>query len=180
MKIACLAWGSLIWKPGELPVTGEWHADGPALPVEFCRIGDGGELATALCMNAAPVNVYWAGLADVSLPEAIAALRLREAIPDEREDGVGILLHPQSTPGMLSAWAQDRRLDAVIWTALPPRYQHQEGLIPSCDEALAHLASLKGEAAEHAFDYIRRVPAQFDTAYRQRLQALIDTSAEVA
>ncbi|WP_244555204.1 hypothetical protein [Pantoea eucrina] len=88
MKIACLAWGSLIWKPGELPVAGEWHADGPALPVEFCRIGDGGELATALCMNAAPVNVYWAVLASVSLPEAVAALRLREAIPDEREDGV--------------------------------------------------------------------------------------------
>jgi len=93
VKIACLAWGSLIWKPGELPVAGEWHADGPALPVEFCRIGDGGELATALCMNAAPVNVYWAVLASVSLPEAVAALRLREAIPDEREDGVGILLH---------------------------------------------------------------------------------------
>jgi len=179
VKIACLAWGSLIWKPGELPVAGEWHADGPALPVEFCRIGDGGELATALCMNAAPVNVYWAVLASVSLPEAVAALRLREAIPDEREDGVGILLQPQHTPGVLSDWAQDRCLDAVIWTALPPRYQHQEGLIPSC-EALAHLASLSGEAAEHAFDYIRRVPAQFDTAYRQRLQALIDTSAEVA
>ena len=81
---------------------------------------------------------------------------------------------------MASAYCCSRSLDAVIWTALPPRYQQQEGVIPSCDGALAHLASLSGEAAEHAFDYIRRVPAQFDTAYRQRLQALIDTSAEVA
>jgi len=180
LKIACLAWGSLIWKPDELPVAGEWYADGPALPIEFCRIGDGGELATAICINAAPVNVFWAELSADSLPEAVAALRVREAIPAERRDGVGILLNPQITPGVISEWALDRRLDAVIWTALPPRYQHQEGLIPSCEQALAHLSSLKGEVAEHAFAYIRQVPAQLETPYRQQLQTCISSASEIS
>ena len=27
MKIACLGWGSLIWKSGALPVAGEWQTD---------------------------------------------------------------------------------------------------------------------------------------------------------
>ena len=36
-KIACIAWGSLVWDPRELPVTAVWRRDGPALPIEFAR-----------------------------------------------------------------------------------------------------------------------------------------------
>ncbi|MDU1189996.1 MAG: hypothetical protein E6990_18890 [Enterobacter sp.] len=61
MKIACLGWGSLIWKSGALPVAGEWQTDGPSLPVEFCRVSDGGELATAICMNALPCRCFGHG-----------------------------------------------------------------------------------------------------------------------
>ena len=40
MKIAILAWGSLIWQPKELAYnkTFGWQKDGPILPIEFARI----------------------------------------------------------------------------------------------------------------------------------------------
>ena len=34
--IVCLGWGSLIWRPGDLPV-GDWRDDGPEIKVEFVR-----------------------------------------------------------------------------------------------------------------------------------------------
>ncbi len=173
VKIACLGWGSLIWKPGDLQLTGSWYADGPKLPIEFCRIGDGGELATALCMNAVPVPVMWGMLSTQNLPEACEALRKREAIPDERVDGIGILTNPSLSPGSVSQWAHEKGLDAVIWTGLPPRYQHQEGLIPTVEQAERHLSGLTGQEAEHAFNYIKQVPAQINTLYRPKLEQLI-------
>jgi len=179
MKIACLGWGSLIWKPGNLPIAAEWQTDGPQLPIEFSRIGDGGEVATALCINAVPVPVLWAPLSTTDLTEACRALREREAIPDERCDGVGILLNPQQTPGALATWAINHGVDAVIWTALPPRFQHVEGRIPGCDDVLAHLSALQGETAAHAYDYIRRVPAQLATPYRQALMHRVSRTPDM-
>lgn len=54
MNIACLGWGSLIWKPGAFPIASDWFNDGPELPIEFARLGDSGELASTVCLNAPP------------------------------------------------------------------------------------------------------------------------------
>ncbi len=108
MKIACLGWGSLIWKSGPLPVAGEWQTDGPSLPVEFSRVSDGGELATAICMNAPAVPVLWAWLDAETLSVACQALREREGIPEERCDGIGSLLIAGRPTGLLSEWAVER------------------------------------------------------------------------
>jgi len=171
MKIACLGWGSLIWKPGDLPVEGNWHPDGPQLPIEFSRTSDGGELATAICINAPAVPVLWARLATEDLGEACVLLRKREGIPDERVDGVGILPVTPQTPGVLADWARERELDGVIWTALPPKFGHVEGLIPTVAQAIDHLQQLRGEEAVHARAYIMQVPAQIDTPYRRAICA---------
>ncbi|WP_313384603.1 hypothetical protein [Pantoea sp.] len=157
MNIACLGWGSLIWKPGALPVEGEWHHDGPLFPVEFSRTSDGGELATAICMNAPPVPVLWARLATQDLGRACLQLREREGIPDERVDGIGIFSVTAQTPGVLADWARARKLDAVIWTGLP--------------QAITHLQQLEGDEAIHARTYIMQVPAQIDTPYRRAITA---------
>lgn len=169
MNIACLGWGSLIWKPDTLPLASEWFQDGPLMPIEFSRIGDGGELATAVCMNAPPCKVQWAVLDVLSLDEAVQALRKREGIPDDRQDGVGVFTTTGSNVGVLAEWASARQLDAVIWTALPPRFEDVEGLIPSVDDAIDYLRSLTGETLEHAHSYIRQVPSQIDTPYRREI-----------
>ncbi|VYT66837.1 hypothetical protein [Metakosakonia massiliensis] len=169
MKIACLGWGSLIWKSGSLPVAGEWRHDGPSLPVEFCRVSDGGELATVLCMNAPAVPVMWAWLSETQLDLACRALRQREAIPDERCDDIGSLLVTGRPTGVIASWAAQRGIEAVIWTDLPPASASIEGRVPALDEAVAYLNGLTGEAREHARDYISRVPAQIDTPYRRAI-----------
>ncbi|QHM70745.1 hypothetical protein [Mixta intestinalis] len=170
MNIACLGWGSLLWKPGALPVSGDWHADGPALPIEFSRVGDNGELATAVCLNAPLVPVFWAWLAVDTLEQACEALRQREQIPQERKDGVGVLLIQASAMGPLAEWARARQTDALIWTALPPRIAQCEGLIPGIDDAIAYLSELEGEKREHARHYLEQVPAQLDTPYRRAIK----------
>jgi len=37
VKIAVIAWGSLVWDPRDLDIEPEWREDGPLLPVEFAR-----------------------------------------------------------------------------------------------------------------------------------------------
>lgn len=166
MKIACLAWGSLVWKPGALPVCSLWHTDGPALPVELCRVGDGGELATAICMNAPAVASLWALLDTPSLEDACQALREREQIPHSRDDGIGSFICSDRSTGVLAQWARERELDAVIWTALPPRFAGIEARIPTVDDVIDYLQSLTGEVRVHAREYIEQLPQQIATPYR--------------
>lgn len=170
MNIVCLGWGSLIWKPGALPVSGDWAADGPHLPIEFSRVGDGGELSTALCLNAPLVPVLWAPLRVDSVAQACAALRQREQIPPQREDGVGWFVPGDLVIGELAEWARARQIDAVIWTALPPRTAGVENRMPSIEDAVDYLAQLSGDTRAHARDYLQRVPGQIDTPYRRAIR----------
>ncbi len=179
MNIVCLAWGSLVWRPGILPLDGPWRPDGPKLPIEFARVGDKGELATVLCPGAPPSAVRWAKLSTPDLAAARQLLRRREEIPAERVDGVGSVVVGQP-PGVLLGsaeilvWATKKvGIDAVIWTSLPPRLSGVEGRAPSPDEAVAYLKRLSGEERRHAEDYVRRVPAEIETPNRAALEAAI-------
>lgn len=139
------------------------------MPIEFSRIGDGGELATAVGMNAPTCKVLWAVVDVRSLDDAVQALRQREQIPDDRHDGVGVFTPNGSTGGVLAEWASSRQIDAVIWTALLPRFEDVEGLNPSVDDALDYLKRLAGEMLDHAHRYIRQVPSQIDTPHRREI-----------
>jgi len=174
MKIACLGWGSLIWKSGALPVASPWHCDGPPVPIEFVRISEGGELATAICLNATPVPVLWAWLNTASLETACRALREREGIPESRDDGLGILTVTETAVGPLAEWARARGIEGLIWTALPACINGTEGRIPTLKEALDYLQRLEGETRKHARRYIKQVPPQIDTAYRRAFSTMPD------
>jgi len=169
MKIACLGWGSLIWKPAALPLRGDWQKDGPLFPIELCRVADGGELSTAICPDAAPLPVLWAWLAVDNLEQACAALADREQIPAARTDGVGRLRVSGTHGGPLHQWATARQIDAVVWTALPPRYADTEGRLPALSEAVDYLAGLNGDTRAHALSYVRQLAAQIDTPYRRAI-----------
>lgn len=118
-------------------------------------------------MNAAPSKVLWALVRADSLEIACTALREREQIPEDRQDGIGVYVAGGSDLGVLGMWCAQRQIDAVIWTALPPRFEGEEGLVPSVDDAVAYLKGLSGETLVHARDYIERVPAQIATVYRK-------------
>ncbi|WP_434577992.1 hypothetical protein J3P95_07645 [Pseudomonas sp. Z5-35] len=171
MVIACLGWGSLIWKPDTLPLASEWFMDGPVLPIEFARVSDNGDLTTAICANAPGCKVLWAVLDLDNLDDAREALRIREGVPQDREDGIGSFVVGATAEGVIAEWAIHRQLDAVIWTGLPPRLRGIEGLVPAAEDAIAYLAGLSGETREHARDYIGKVPSQIDTPYRREILA---------
>lgn len=174
-RIACLVWGSLLWKPGVLPLAAPWRPGGPRLPLEFSRVGDHGELAVALSPGAPDAPTYWTELAVDGIDRARALLAEREEVDPRRPDGVGSVPAPPAVAGpwhaRIAAWAADNGLDAVVWTSLPPRYVGEEGHAPSADEAVAYLDHLQGNVRRHAEAYVRQVPADIRTPYRDVIEA---------
>ena len=48
MRIAVLAWGSLIWDRPSLNIVDDFLTRGPLLPGEFCRVSGGGRLTLVI------------------------------------------------------------------------------------------------------------------------------------
>jgi len=184
VRTAVLAWGSLIWQPGndygDLSVAGDWQADGPDLPIEFARISSDDRL-TLIVVPGYPhmSRVMWAisGLGGLGgLDEAVANLAARETnAPIASIHGIG----PDGTLGfpdpsvveVVSAWLGEKPyLDAAIWTGLGPgpRWGDERW---GMDRAVNHLQSLQGATRERAEEYIRRAPRQIDTPVRRALEA---------
>lgn len=172
MRIACLGWGSLIWNPGVLPLRSDWHPDGPPVRVEFVRQSgkEQGRITLVIHPKAEVVTSLWAEM-NFDDPEAAKeSLRQREGRPHRHHIGLWRVgtPEPESLPS-LSAWASAREIDAVIWTDLPPKFQSEEGRIPSIEEVVNYLEGLPDERQAEAFEYIRRAPAQIDTLYRREI-----------
>jgi hypothetical protein len=173
MNIACIAWGSLLWKPQPLKLASGWHPDGPRLPLEFVRQSDDyPELALALYEGARPMPTYWAWLATQDLEQARAMLEAREQIRPNYPECVGSIppLDGAEADPRIAEWMRRKGIDAVVWTALPAKFAGASGRAPTPEEAVAWLDSLRGEARDKAEDYIRRTPAHIDTRYRRLIE----------
>ncbi|OON59925.1 hypothetical protein B0920_21880 [Massilia sp. KIM] len=174
MNIVCIAWGSLLWKPGPLKLASGWHPGGPRLPLEFARDSDDSpELALVLCEGRPLAPTYWAYLAAADLAAARAMLGAREKITPARPDWIGSYppLDGAGPDERIGAWLRARRIDAAVWTALPPKFRGRDGRAPSAAEVLELLDSLAGEERAGAEDYLRRTPAHIDTPYRRLIEA---------
>jgi len=173
MNIACIAWGSLLYKPQPLKLASGWHPDGPHLPIEFVRQSDDDpELALALCEGFKPVPTYWAWLATRDLDTARAMLGEREQIHPGYPECVGSIppVDGAQVDTRIAAWMQRKGIDAVVWTALPAKFEGASGRAPTSEEAVAWLDSLQGEDRAKAEDYVRRTPAHIDTRYRRLIE----------
>jgi hypothetical protein len=173
--IACLGWGSLIWDPKDLPVQSQWFTDGPLLQVEFLRQSKDGRLTLVLDHSASAVRSLWAVMATAILAEAKEALRKREDIPEPNAPKhVKAWARGDAAPALiieLPQWAESRGIDAVVWTALPPKFKTKNGTAPTIDEAAQYLSGLTGEERDRAENYIRFAPRQIDTPFRRRIEA---------
>ncbi len=175
MKIACLGWGSLVWDPRELPVQEKWFEDGPFLPIEFARQSNNGRLTLVVVPGyETMVRSLWTLFSLSTIEEAHEALYRREGIPKEnKEKYVAVWSsaeHGNSKPLGIAKWAQNFDIDAVLWTALPPKF-HDENRIPTALEAVDYLRQLPHEQRRAAERYIRMTPMQIDTPYRRRFEA---------
>ncbi len=173
MKIACLGWGSLIWKPGILPVREGWRHDGPDLPIDFVRVGDGGELDAVISPGARLSRVLWTVVETQSLAAAREFLRLREKIPSSQPKCVGsIPSYGRHYPyeQEIARWARSIGVEGVVWTALPARFKEINGRWPTVEEALIHLRNLPEDVQRHAELYVRSAPQVVRTNIRSALE----------
>ncbi|WP_070885710.1 hypothetical protein M1D96_16890 [Pseudomonas sp. D1-3] len=165
----------MIWKPGVLPVEARWRRDGPDLPIDFARESDGGELATVICSTAPVTRVMWSLMRSDSMACARELLRQREKIPSSQPWSVGSVAQGTLDPQLpharsIAAWARAQGLDGVVWTALPPRFQGENGRIPSIEEALQYLQALPEQRRRHAEHYVCATPRFVATALRETLE----------
>ncbi len=176
MLIACLAWGSLVWDPRELPVRGTWFSDGPFLPIEFARESDDGRITLVVVPETFPlVRSLWATLSVGTLGEAREALRKRECVLEKNaaahighwergqageRTGIGL---------RIEQWALGLGLDAAVWTSLPPKFANAENL-PTAEDVVQHLQNLPHEKRKNAERYVRMTPRQIDTEYRRAIE----------
>lgn len=171
-KIACLGWGSLIWRNGDLHCDGVWRPDGPELSVEFARRSRGGEVTLVIVEDRPRVPVLWSIMEVPSLNDAIESLRVREG--GTKREWIGVW-SSDCTPTdrhheCVAAWASAKGLSAVIWTALPAKWGDDDR-VPQLPEILAYLSGLAPETRALARTYILRAPTQIETVYRFALAA---------
>lgn len=176
MKIACLGWGSLVWDPRELPVQEKWFEDGPFLPIEFARQSKDGRLNLVIVPNyETKVRSLWALFSVNSVSEAQEALGKREGITKKEniKDYIAVWTNgtdKESDSSDIAMWAQNLGLEAVLWTALLPKFDNRNSRVPTIGEAIAYLRDLPHEQRRNAERYIRMTPRQVDTPYRRRFE----------
>ncbi len=185
MRSAILAWGSLVWDPRELQTAAGFAANGPLLPIEFCRISADGRLTLAIDETfGAMCKTYSAPSALEDLDAAIENLRAREGIPDTsavgfvelgagRQSDVAMDRHPQAA-ATIAAWAADNSYDAAIWTALKSNFDEPDkgGEPFSVTAAIRYLETLASEDAAkfaRALTYIRKAPPEVQTPVREEV-----------
>lgn len=171
MSIACIGWGSLIWDPRELPMIPPWNEDGPMLPVEYLRHSVRSETVTlVLDPSALPVQSLWVRLGVTDVAQAREALRSREGTVAKY---IGYWSPDDSTASdvthTIATWAAQHDVIGVVWTALPPKWNDENGIVPNVDQVLRYLRG-RG-AGSRAERYIRKTPAQVRTVYRTRIES---------
>ncbi|SEO59270.1 hypothetical protein [Mucilaginibacter sp. OK283] len=182
MKIAVLGWGSLIWQPKQLNITGEkWYQDGPLLPLEFKRVSLDGRLTLVICPGYPEVISLYAISSFDNLNQAIDNLRLREGTVTQhigfynfQSDNKQVKKANESIFSNLFLWQRLTDIDAVIRTDLSPNFRERTQLEFTIDNVHTHLKQLSAEAFQSAKQYVENVPAQINTKYRQEIQSIFD------
>ena len=178
---ACLGWGSLIWKPGDLPLRSDWYEDGPLVHVELARQSNNGRITFVLDRETPPVRSLWAILDVENLTAARHALGIREGILEKNHDGligswqVGELQSPECVLD-LPDWTRLKEIEGVVWTALLPKFE-KEKRKPTVDEVVDYLKSLSGDERDRAEEYVRRAPPQITTPYRHQIEDALGWTA---
>ena len=182
MKIAFLGWGSLIWDPRVLKKRGDWHNDGPLLPIEFARISNNGRITLVLHPGAKKIQALWAWADFSSLDETIENLCKREETTKERIGYISVTdkqRRCQVVPLIfeeISAWARKKDIQAVVWTDLPSNFKEELGKQFNLENSIEYLLELKRNSPEEykkAVGYIKKTPSQVQTRNRQQIEEVL-------
>jgi hypothetical protein len=182
LKIAVLAWGSLIWddRPEFDERREPWSFDGPILKVEFSRISESRQGALTLVIdekNGEDVTVAWCLSKRQCIEDAICDLRCREGTTLKNIGCVRLPADPsapQAAPRnpitTITDWASMKKLDAVIWTALRSNFREKTWIDFSPDAAVKYIKTLDPCGKAKAAEYVWRAPTFVQTKVRNMLQ----------
>jgi hypothetical protein len=184
VKIAIVAWGSLVRDPRDLNTAATFAPNGPLPPVEFCRISADGRLTLVIDERFGDVcTTYSAESAHDDLDAAIENLRAREGTTarevgfaepaSDRQSEIAMERHPQAVAS-IAAWAASNGYDAAIWTALKSNFDEwgKAGEPFSVTAAIRYLDGLgKRDAAAfgRALEYVRKAPPEVQTPVRDEV-----------
>ena len=179
MKIAVIAWGSLIWDPRELSITGTWKKGGPHLPIEFARISQDGRLTLVIMPCAELQPTFWALSRHSDLVSASEELRRRE----------GTILHhihaferdadphgrvSRNAYDVVASWLHQSGCDAAIWTGLPSNWKEKRNTDFSPERAVDYFRELISKGEHHkAEEYVRRTPRSIRTPVRRLCEEVL-------
>lgn len=146
--------------------------DGPELPIEFARVSRDGRLTLVLTAGTPAVPALWTELDYTKPLHAQEALAGREGC---MVSAVGLWpgKPPEHNAGAdaIAAWASERGMAAVVWTALKPKFNNVDGLGPqSAAEAVNYLEQLAETARSIAKEYVERAPPQVRTPFRSAFE----------
>jgi hypothetical protein len=181
-RIAILGWGSLQWDPRELKTKGEWHLDGPSLPIEFARISRDKRLTLVIKPGFGKVQTLYIESGFNSLSEARTNLQAREGA---KADSIGYMNFVTGNCSIkrvseeikqeLISWNKEKKFDAVIWTDLGPNFLDSTKLGFNLDNIKTYLTTLSPENYEKAKEYILRAPKQIKTQFRKDLTDFLNS-----
>jgi hypothetical protein len=183
MNIAVLAWGSLIWCPGNLRITTRWRLNGPKLPIEFTRISEDGRLTLVIHEGVEDQQTYWAISELTTLDAARRNLHEREnaKLADIHylvRNGPAEIAAPGPIIERVCKWlAMHEDLQAVIWTGLRTNWREKREHDFAAEDAVSYLQGLEATTDrakaiyDRAREYVRNTPPQIQTAVRNAMRA---------
>ena len=154
-----------------MKIKGKWRNDGPNMAVEYLRQSRDGRITLVIDDTGIPkYPVLWAEMDFSDVNDARENLRDREGttFPNIGFWRTGEKC-PATIPG-LTDWASSKKVDAVLWTALPPKFGGVNGRKPTLEEVICHLDNLEPTRKASAVKYIRSTPKQITTPYRGKLE----------
>lgn len=184
MKIAIIAWGSLIWDPRTLKIKDRFKPTGPHLPLEFARISKDGRLTLAISKKyGTGCRTYVATSQFTNMEQAVENLWERESGPRNFTPGwfkqnnhkftetVSWYVRGQKHPNelqyrIMKEWIQGTDYDAVIWTSLKVKFYEKTKKLFTPQEAVKYLKKLDPEARARAIEYIENAPPEMRTYVR--------------
>jgi hypothetical protein len=180
MRIAILGWGSLLWEGGaEFDKWHDpWEYDGPTLKLEFSRISDSRLGALTLVIDedhGTPTCVAYCLSKRANLDDAVCDLRSRE---DTTAEKIGrlvvtpkVAVSTESEPeSRILAWARQKRIDRVVWTALKTNFEEKTRKQFSVAAVVAYVKALDPGGKTKAAEYVWRAPTFVKTGVRSALQ----------
>jgi len=123
--------------------------------------------------NGSPIKVAWCLSERSNVDDAACDLRCRE---DTTCQNIGqvVVAHAaedqDKSAKSILAWAGDKKLDAVVWTALESNFDKQRKQPFTVTAAISYLQALGANEKAKAFEYVTRAPGFVKTRVRDALE----------